>query len=70
MYWWQWVLQIIGAWFCLGVAVGVLWIAFVRLGRRSKVERPAALSAISYSRASAPSSGTRRRPTREIKQPA
>jgi hypothetical protein len=41
MYWWQWVFQIIGGWFCLGVAVGALWIAFVRLGRRPKVRRPA-----------------------------
>jgi hypothetical protein len=46
MYWWQWVLQIIGGWFCLGIAVGALWIAFVRLGRRSKVRRPAAWSAL------------------------
>jgi hypothetical protein len=46
MYWWQWVFQIIGGWFCLGVAVGALWIAFVRLGRRPKVSRPAALPVV------------------------
>jgi len=37
MYWWQWVLQIIGAWFCLAMGAAGLWIAFVRIGRRPRM---------------------------------
>jgi hypothetical protein len=47
MYWWQWTLQIIGGWFCLAVVAAALWAAFVHFGRRPKLKRPAARSAIS-----------------------
>ena len=50
MYWWQWTFQIIGGWFCLAVVAAALWAAFVHLGRRPKVKRPAARPAISARR--------------------
>ena len=41
MHWWQWVLQIVGAWFCLAIVASGLWIAFVRLWRRPRWAKPA-----------------------------
>jgi phosphate/sulfate permease len=41
MYWWQWALQIIGAWFCLALVTLVLWHLVISVTRKLAAKRTA-----------------------------
>ena len=40
MYWWQWVLQITGAWFYLGLLVAFIWSTVLNHLRARDTRRP------------------------------